>query len=77
MVVPKRVQCRPSPRSSLAISGPEETARSSASWTIVTAKVALAAGSSQQGKARRALVLSNWVVAIVCSRPSASTNVLR
>ena len=40
-----------------------EMATRSEGTTSVTSKVALTAGSSQQGKARRASVASNWVVA--------------
>ena len=54
-----------------------ETANRSASTTRVTAKAALWAGSSQHGKARRASVASNWVVAMTCSAPSASVKVER
>ena len=54
-----------------------ETASRSASTTRVMPKTALWAGSSQQGKARRASVASNWVVAMVCSTPSVSTKVDR
>ena len=46
-----------------------ETAVSSWSTTRVTWKTALNAGSSQQGKARRASVDSNCVEANVFSRP--------
>jgi hypothetical protein len=38
---------------------------------------ALKSGSSQHGKARRASVASNWVVAMTCSTPASSVNVLR
>ncbi len=54
-----------------------ETASRSASTTRVMANTALWAGSSQQGKARRASVASNCVVAMVCSTPSVSTKVDR
>ncbi len=43
----------------------------------VTRKVALCSGSSQHGKARRASVDSNWVVAMMRSTPSVSVKVLR
>ena len=39
--------------------------------------MALKAGSSKHGKARRASVDSNWVVAIVWVVPEASVNVER
>ena len=45
------------------------------STTSVTAKTALQSGSSQHGKARRASVASNWVVAMTCSSPSSSVKV--
>ena len=38
---------------------------------------ALKSGSSQHGKARRASVASNWVVAITRSTPSSSVKVER
>ena len=49
-----------------------DTAVSSDGMRRVSSKVALAAGSSQQGKARRASVASNWVAAMLRSAPSAS-----
>ena len=54
-----------------------ETAARSASTTRVTPKTALKSGSSQHGKARRASVASNWVVAMTCSAPSVSVKVER
>ena len=56
---------RPSPSGSPPISAALETAKRSSGTSRVMAKVALKAGSSQQGKARRAWVDSNWVVARV------------
>ncbi len=53
-----------------------DTANRSDATTRVTANVALRSGSSKQGKARRASVDWNWVVAMVRSSPS-STSVLR
>ena len=44
---------------------------------IVTSKTALSAGSSKQGKQRRALVASNCVVAITPFVPSGREYVLR
>ena len=43
----------------------------------VTAKTAYRSGSSQHGKARRASVGSNCVVAMTCSAPPESRYVLR
>ena len=55
-----------------------DTAVSPSSTISVTRKVALKSGSSQQGKARRASVASNCVVAITRSSPvPVSRNVLR
>ncbi len=45
--------------------------------TSVTSKVALKAGSSKHGKARRASVDSIWVVAMTCSTPASSVKVER
>ena len=47
------------------ISGPFEIAVSSGATIIVTSKVALKSGSSNDGKARRQSVAWNWVVAMV------------
>ncbi len=52
-------------------------ASSPSGTTSVTPKVALAAGSSQQGKARRASVASICVVASTRSTPASSVNVDR
>ena len=46
-----------------------DTAVRAGSITRVVAKTALKAGSSQQGKARRASVASNWVAASVRVAP--------
>src|SRR5213078_2868982 len=54
----------PSPRSFSSIGGVFDTAVIPSGTTRDTSKVALAPGSSQQGKARRASVDSNWVAAI-------------
>ena len=54
-----------------------EMASRSSGTTRVTAKMALRSGSSQQGKARRASVASNWVVAMTRSWPPSSVKVLR
>jgi len=59
-------------RDSRAISGPFDTASISGSMTRVTPNTALKSGSSQHGNARRQSVDCIWVVAITCSRPSAS-----
>ena len=56
---------RPSPVGSAATSAALEMAARSSATTSVTPKTALNAGSSQHGKARRAWVASNWVVARV------------
>ena len=49
-----------------------ETAVRAGSMASVTLNTALKAGSSQQGKARRASVASNWVAAIVRVTPPGS-----
>jgi hypothetical protein len=46
-----------------AVTAPFEIARSAASMIAVTAKVALKAGSSNDGNIRRASVASSWVTA--------------
>ena len=46
-----------------------ETAKRPSATSSVISKTALRSGSSKQGKARRASVASNWVVAITCSVP--------
>ncbi len=45
--------------------------------TRVTPNDALKSGSSQHGNARRQSVDSIWVVAMTCSVPASSLNVLR
>ncbi len=79
MVSAKRTRSLPgiSGTASREISAALDTAKRSPSTTRPTAKTALWAGSSQHGKARRASVASNWVVAITCSAPSASVKVDR
>ena len=77
MVSAKRTATLPSPAGSRPISPAFETASRSSGTTRVTAKTALASGSSQHGNARRASVASIWVVAITCSTPSSSVNVDR
>ena len=54
-----------------------ETASSSAGTTSVTSNDAFIEGSSQHGKARRASVASNWVVARCRSSPFMSVYRLR
>ncbi len=58
-----RTDFRPGPGTASSTTGVLETAWYSSEKTSVTSKVAFFAGSSQQGKARRASVGSNWVVA--------------
>ncbi len=77
MVSPKRTATFPSGRSVLSISRVLDTARRSGGTISVSPKTALKSGSSQQGKARRASVASNWVVAMSCSSPASSVKVLR
>ncbi len=77
-MVSAKVICRlPLPRSWSLVGAPLEMAVRASSTIRVTANLALKSGSSQQGKARRASVASNWVVAMVRSRPSSSLKVLR
>ena len=77
MVSAKVMATRPSSRGSLPISAPFETAIRSSGATRVTPNEALKSGSSQHGKARRASVASNWVVAMTWRFPSLSVNVDR
>ena len=65
MVSAKLILVRPSPRLSRRVSPVLDAASSPSSTTSVTAKVAFSAGSSKHGKARRASVDWNWVVAMV------------
>ena len=57
---------RPFPASDSLTAGVLETAVRLDGTVMETWKVALRAGSSQQGSARRASVASNWVVARYC-----------
>jgi hypothetical protein len=75
IVSPKRTSRRPSPTGVEETSAVLENAANSSPITKVTWYVALKAGSSQQGKARRASVDANWVVAIAWVTPPLSTNV--
>ena len=77
MVSAKTTRSVPSPRGVRDTSAPLETARRSSGTTSVTPNEAFMSGSSKQGKARRASVDWNCVVATVCSTPSAPTSVLR
>src|SRR5262249_54068067 len=77
MVSAKRTTLRPSPVGSSDTIAVLEIAVSRSGTTRVTENTALNAGSSQQGKARRASVASNWVAAIVCTPPVGSLYVLR
>ena len=76
MVSANTTRSVPSPTGVRDISAPLDTASRFESTTSVTPNVALRSGSSKHGKARRASVDWNWVVAMVCSVPS-STRVLR
>ena len=67
----------PSPSGCRPLSDALETANMVSATSRVTEKDALNAGSSQQGKARRAWVDSNWVHARVCSAPPLSVKVDR
>ena len=71
-VVSKRTAFLPPGAGSTPAMGMFEMASSSAGTTSVTSNVALTDGSSQQGKARRASVASNCVVARRRSTPSAA-----
>ncbi len=77
MVSAKRTTCLPSSRGERLTSAALDTAVSSAGTTSVMPNTALKSGSSQQGKARRASVASNCVVAITWSTPASSVKVLR
>jgi hypothetical protein len=72
MVSAKRMRTRPSSRAERSSSGPLDTASRSSATSSVTPKTALKAGSSQQGKARRASVASNWVTAMRRVAPSSA-----
>ena len=72
MVSAKRTATRPSSVGRRSTSAALARAVRPSSTTSVTPKVALQSGSSQQGKARRASVASNWVVAMVWVSPSTS-----
>ena len=76
MVSAKRTRRWPSITSS-EVTAALDTARRSSSRCRVMAKRALKSGSSQQGKARRASVASNCVVAMTWSLPSSSVKVDR
>ena len=67
----------PSARGTRSISGPLDTASRCSATTRVMPNTALKSGSSQHGKARRQSVDSICVVAMTCSVPSSSLNVLR
>ena len=77
MVSAKRTATLPSPAGWRPISPALETASRSSGTTRVTPNMALASGSSQHGKARRASVASIWVVASTRSTPASSVNVDR
>ncbi len=77
MVSANRTVTFPSPAGSRPISPAFDTASWSWGTTRVTANTALASGSSQQGKARRASVASICVVANTRSTPASSVNVDR
>ena len=72
MVGANRTRTRPSPSGSRSVSAVLDTASRPSATTSVVAKVALNAGSSKQGKARRASVDSNWVAAMVRGIPESS-----
>ena len=77
MVSAKRTATLPSPAGSRPTSPALEMASRSSGTTSVTPKTALASGSSQHGKARRASVASIWVVASTRSTPWSSVKVER
>ena len=64
------------PASSESTAALDTVVSSAGTWSVM-AKTALQSGSSQHGKARRASVASNWVVAMTCSSPASSLNVDR
>ena len=72
MVSAKRTRRAPSGNGDCDSSGALETASRPEGTSRVTLKTALRSGSSKHGKARRASVASNWVVARVWSRPVSS-----
>jgi len=76
MVSAKRTRRRPPPRSVSSTAAVLERAVRPPSTSRVIEKTALRSGIVQHGKARRASVASNWVVAITRDVPS-SSNVLR
>ena len=77
IVSAKRTATVPSGRGVRSTSGPLEIAVSAGSMTSVMPNVALKSGSSQHGNARRQSVACIWVVAMTCSVPASSLNVLR
>ena len=72
MVSSKDTSRQPLPAGVSEMMGALETAYRSSGTMRVTPKTALKSGSSKHGKARRASVLSNCVVAMTCSLPSSS-----
>ncbi len=74
MVSPKRTRRPPPGRATSSTSGPLEYASRPSGTSRVTEKTALRSGSSKQGKARRASVASNWVVAMTWATPASSVN---
>ena len=77
MVSAKTTRSVPSSSCVRETSAPLDTARRPSGTTSVTPNEAFMSGSSKHGKARRASVDWNWVVAMVRSTPSAPTSVLR
>src|ERR1019366_5123368 len=75
IVLAKRTSRRPLPIDEEATSEVFEYAARCSGMSSVTSYVALNAGSSQHGKARRASVDSNCVVAMRWVSPSGSSNV--
>ena len=77
MVSSKSTRTLPPPTGDVAATGEFDTAVWPSATTRLTRNTALRSGSSQHGKARRASVASNCVVAIVRVAPASSVNVER
>ncbi len=77
IVSAKRTSRRPSAATwSVSIAALDRATRSGSMRSVI-ANTALRSGSSQHGKARRASVASNCVVAMTCSAPASSVKVER
>src|SRR5260370_8490688 len=76
MVSAKATAFLPGPAGDSPVTRVLDTAARASGITRVTPKTALHAGSSQQGKPRRAAVASNWVAAIGRAAPAAAFYIL-